>query len=253
MNLHKNFKVKCLAALLLCMLLAACGMQEAPVENVPTEEQSVEVPATSEMQVEELVTPEPSVEEVSAEEALAEETVVEESEEAAEEPQLPFYFMKVDGVRYNMPFAVSELEIAGFDLTEYADTILEPGAETHLWLVKNGIKYSFNIRNQKDTASNVKECMVYLLALDVMDCPKCDVTVLEGIGYGTDVEEVLAVYETYGTRTQERDDGVIIYRIALNESLGQCYRIDVSTDGKACYFEVHNQDSSELYSVVVEE
>ena len=65
MNLHKNFKVKCLAALLLCMLLAACGMQEAPVENVPTEEQSVEVPATSEMQVEELVTPEPSVEETA--------------------------------------------------------------------------------------------------------------------------------------------------------------------------------------------
>lgn len=207
-------------AMICCSMMVACGVSEEGTAN------------------------EVLIEESPTEEVISKESLVEEY-------PIPSYFMQVDGAKYTLPFKVSELEKAGFDLSKYAEMMLEPAASEHFWLEKNELKYSFHVANQNDSDSNVMDCMVYSMGLDGMHYSMADAMILEGIVYGTDEATVKAVYETYGTRIDEVDDGRTIYRIAARENPGRYYRVDVKEGIGAAYFEVMNYDTSKMYSVEV--
>jgi len=161
------------------------------------------------------------------------------------------FFMFVDGVKYTVPFKVSELEKAGFDLSEHKEEMLEPGGNTHYWLLKNNIQYSFHIINQNDITSSVMDCMVHHAGLDVVCYPKAGAIFHGGMRYGTDEETVKAICETYGGNIHDPGDGRTIYNIW--SGLGQSYRVDISPEGIATYFEFYSNNFEEVNTIEIVE
>ena len=161
------------------------------------------------------------------------------------------YFIQIDGVKYTLPFKVSELEKAGFNLSEYKKKTpaLATNENSHFWLNKNGIIYSFNVLNPNDTSTNIDDCIIHHMKLDATCYPNSDAMILEGIKYGTKEEDIKKICKMYESTTQDSEDGNKIYKIAAINGKG--YRIDINEDCIVTYFEVYNNNSAELHSIEI--
>lgn len=176
----------------------------------------------------------------------------EDEKESKQEQQVETtdYFMTVNGVKYTLPFKVSELEEAGFDLSEYKAGEVAGKEDTHLLLKKNDIKYYFHVQNQNNSAANVMDCLVTYVELDVVCYPKSDAVILEEIKYGTEREKVIEVCEKYESRVTECEDGRFIYRIE-SKSGDSGYKIFVSKEGIVTSFAACNYELSKVFSVEI--
>lgn len=160
-------------------------------------------------------------------------------------------FISVDGVKYTLPFKVSELEEAGFDLSEYKEEEVVGKGDTGLLLEKNELSYYFSVNNQNDSTANVMDCLVTYVELDVICYPKADAVIFEDIKYGTEQERIIEVSEKYQSRDSGEEDGRVIYWIE-SESGDKGYKIFVS-EGIAYSFAPYNYDLSNVFSLEISE
>ena len=154
----------------------------------------------------------------------------------------------IDGVIYSLPFEVSELEKAGFDLSEYENTGLGKDETTSLNLTKNDIRYYFGVNNPYDSNTQLAYCLVTHVGLDAVDYPLVDASILDDIKYGTEHEKVIELSEKYESRVFEREDGVFVYWIE-SKSGDKGYKIFVSEDGMVDSFTASNYDYSQESSL----